>query len=254
VSEGWALVDRSSFKPLYHQLADHLLEGIQSGDWLIGDTLPSEQDLMNRFGVSRNTVRGGLRRLEQDGFIYRVAGKGTFVASTRLDQSLGRLTGFSEDARALGMKPRYRNLAIQVQPASPYVAAKLHLAPESEIIFVHRLQLANDLPYVVVKAFLPRRWFDLRGFDVMRDLQDGSFYALLENRYGIRMGKSTITITADAATGETARLLRCSEGAPVLISRRVTLTEDEEAPIEYTIGEGHPQRHQWSTTLVRHYT
>lgn len=248
------MIDHNSYKPLYRQLADYLVANIKEGTWPVGVAIPSEPELTEQFQVSRNTVRSALRKLEQDGLIYRVPGKGTFVATTKLEISLGRLTGFSEDVRAMGMVPRYKILEITTMPATAKIAAKLQMAPDSEVIFVYRLALASDLPYIVVKSYLPKRWFELRGLDVAKDISaGGSFYNLLENRYGVRLGKSTITITASTANADEARLLHCNVGDPVLINERVTLTHEDDKPIEYTIGAGHPKRHQWTTTLTRLY-
>ena len=70
-----------------------------------GSRLPNEADLASTFGVSRSTVRNALDKLEQQGKIERVPGRGTIIREVRLEQLLGKLTGFSEDMRLRGLSP-----------------------------------------------------------------------------------------------------------------------------------------------------
>jgi len=66
--------------PQYLRVQTYLRDGITAGRWVAGDLLPSESELVQRFGVSRMTVNRALRELHQDGLLERVQGVGTFVA------------------------------------------------------------------------------------------------------------------------------------------------------------------------------
>jgi GntR family transcriptional regulator len=80
---GTEKIDRSSPLPLYFQLARLLTEDIVRGRFSPGDRLTSEPDIGDEFGVSRATVRQALQRLESDGLIQRIKGRGTFVSGSR---------------------------------------------------------------------------------------------------------------------------------------------------------------------------
>src|SRR5690348_10576667 len=73
-------LDRRSPMPLYFQLARVLTTAIDAGRWRPGDRLPSEGEICTAYEVSRATVRQALLRLENEGLIQRVKGRGTFVA------------------------------------------------------------------------------------------------------------------------------------------------------------------------------
>ena len=66
--------------PQYLRVQTYLRDGITAGRWVAGDLLPSESELVQRFGVSRMTVNRALRELHQEGLLERVQGVGTFVA------------------------------------------------------------------------------------------------------------------------------------------------------------------------------
>lgn len=74
------VVDRAAWEPAYRQVARFLREEIERGDLLPGDELPSERELAERYRVSKDTVRDGLKVLRANGLVVTVKGKGTRVA------------------------------------------------------------------------------------------------------------------------------------------------------------------------------
>src|SRR5215510_11851909 len=82
------------------------------------DPLPTEAELCRRFGVSRMTAREGVRRLVDQGLLYRVRGRGTFVARPAVHRQAGRLVGFSEEMRARGLLPSSRVLEVAQRVAT----------------------------------------------------------------------------------------------------------------------------------------
>lgn len=76
-------IDRAAATPLYRQVADALRDHIQGRGCLVGAALPSETELAQALGVSRQTVRQGLAHLASEGLLQRVVGRGTFVAAPR---------------------------------------------------------------------------------------------------------------------------------------------------------------------------
>ena len=67
-------------QPLYGQVRQALVDRIRSGEWMIGDSLPNETFLAQRFGVSVGTVRKAIEGLENNGLVKRIQGRGTYVA------------------------------------------------------------------------------------------------------------------------------------------------------------------------------
>ncbi|HEV7524213.1 MAG TPA: GntR family transcriptional regulator, partial [Acidimicrobiia bacterium] len=110
-------------------------------------------------------------------------------------------------------------LAFGFVEAPPSVADALHIDRGSDVLRVERVNLADDEPFALVTVWVRA---DV-GADVSRaDVERSPFYDLLPLR-GVELGSVHQTITAEVASAATARLLACAPGAPLLLSRRVTL-------------------------------
>jgi GntR family transcriptional regulator, arabinose operon transcriptional repressor len=81
----------------YAELKSILKDAIESGEYKPGDTLPSEHEMSSLYGISRNTIREAIGMLVHEGLLYRVQGKGTFVAAPPVKQLNIALIVVSED-------------------------------------------------------------------------------------------------------------------------------------------------------------
>src|SRR5690606_21984608 len=97
-------VDRARPAPLYHQLETLLRRQILAGRWAAGERIPTEEQLVEAYGVSRVTVRQALRNLVLDGYLERGPGRGTFVRKPTLTAGERGLTSFTQDMGALGLR------------------------------------------------------------------------------------------------------------------------------------------------------
>ncbi|MFD0851436.1 GntR family transcriptional regulator, partial [Actinomadura adrarensis] len=97
-------IDPHSPVPKYFQLRAILLDMIEASELPVDAPIPSERELCARYGLSRMTVRQGVDQLVAEGRLYRVPGKGTFVARPKIEMPL-RLVSFTEDMLARGMRP-----------------------------------------------------------------------------------------------------------------------------------------------------
>ena len=121
--------------------------------------LPAESELMQRFGVSRITVRQVLDMLVRDGLIYRQQGRGTFVAHPTIEQTQVRIVSFTEDMRQRGFRPGTEVLEAGLMPAPADIAGKLAVEPGEELAHLRRLRLADDEPMSIEDAYLVHRYF-----------------------------------------------------------------------------------------------
>src|SRR5882757_3374151 len=109
-----------SRSPLYERVESVLADDIADGSLLPEAQLPPEEGLIERFKVSRTTVRKAIQNLIERGLVEVRRGKGTFVTQPKITQELTELTGFVEDMRALGetRRPAYSSSA-SWQPTKP---------------------------------------------------------------------------------------------------------------------------------------
>lgn len=183
-----------------------------------GAALPSERVLAERHGLARMTVRKELDRLVATGAIYRVQGRGTFVAEPRIVQA-EILTSFTEDIVARGMTPGARMLAQDLIRADDTLAAALELPPGSSVVALERLRTADGVPMALEWAALPAE--DFPGLERAR-LEDASLYALLRKRWGVSFGHADQRVRAVVLGRTDAALLEAEPGAPALLFQRVT--------------------------------
>ena len=223
------MLERSSPIPLYHQLKERLVQGIDSGVWPPETQLPSERELCDRFGISRITVRQALDQLVAEGRLVRSHGRGTFVALSPLRKHLLPLVGFTEDMTSRGQRPGAHVLLFEAVAAPTRAAQEMQLAAGQRVIVMRRLRLADGMPMAVESVHTPESLFP--GL-LEQNLEDRSFYDLLRTRYGVRPTRASQSWQAVACPRPDAKLLGIRTGSPVLQIRRTTYDQDGR-PFEY---------------------
>ncbi|TDE39306.1 GntR family transcriptional regulator [Nonomuraea mesophila] len=181
------------------------------------DSLPSERELMQQYGVSRMTVRQAIDGLVRDGRVYRVQGAGTFVAdSGKITKSL-TFSSFSEDIRARRMKPGGRLLLLESEPAEIDVARDLFLEPGTPVVHITRLRTADGEPMCLENAWVPEHLVP----DLAARGHVESLYDVLEAA-GAAPEHADQTISATVVNRGQAELLGVPNSFPALRVSRVT--------------------------------
>jgi GntR family transcriptional regulator len=214
--------------PLYVQIRDRLRRQILDGSYEVHARLPSENEMMNTFGVSRITIRQALRDLHNEGLVFSAQGKGTFVSKPKAVQNVQRLEGFGEAMAAQGYEASARVLSIQQMKAPKAVVAALDLQPGDDVVEVKRVRYLNRSPVCIDDSYFPmdigRKMFSL-------DLS-GDIFPLLENFFGIPLGGADIGLDATLADEEAQQYLNLKTGEAILRVER--LTHDQNGrPIDF---------------------
>jgi GntR family transcriptional regulator len=238
-------IEPDSSRPRYHQLQEILRE--QCASWEPGQLIPSELELCHMYSVSRTTVRKALDHLTQEGLLYRIQGKGTFVAPPKLrERFVHRLAGIHEDMASRGVTIRTQVLEQAVVPASKLVAPELQLVVGSPVIKLVRLRFVNDEPLLISTTFLPYRSFP--GLE-NEDLTDASLYAVLREKYGVQIGQGTRLVEAAPCTEEEAELLHIAPATPLLVVSG-TMYDTEGRAVECGFARHRGDRSQVEITVV----
>jgi GntR family transcriptional regulator len=214
----------SDFTPRYHEIEQSLRE---RADRLEPDSpLPSEAQLCEEFGVSRMTARAAVQRLVQDGLVYRVPGRGTFVAAARATRTAGHVLSFSDELRRKGRVPSSRVIERRQRRATEVEERRLGVR---DVVVLRRVRLADGKPLVLEQAVFPA---DRVSDTLEGDLEHESLFETLVTA-GLVPTSGTAALAAEAATAEDARLLRVRKGAPLLVERRLIHDQDGK-PLEWT--------------------
>jgi GntR family transcriptional regulator len=237
-------LDRNGPIPIFEQIKERLERAITSGELAAHGRIPSERELSAQYHVSRMTIRQALGALVRSGALYSRSGKGTFVAERKIEQPLQRLTSFTEDMRARGMRPSSQLLGAERIAAQLEVAHALGLPSGSQLVRITRLRLANDEPLAIEASHLPDVLFP--GL-LERDLS-GSLYEVLHRDYGVTLSSARQAIEASAATDDERELLALPEGIPVLRLRRLTFDARGSA-VEFVMAVYRGDRYQLQVEL-----
>ena len=198
---------------------DRVLDLVESLE--VGQPIPAERQLAADLGVSRLTLRAALDELVRDGYLDRRHGSGTYVTEPKIAQPL-TLTSFSEDMRRRGMKAGSHTLELTTTTAGARLAHRLGVSPESRLVRVKRLRLADGEPMAMEILHVPEAL--VPGL-TRQDFEDHSFYELLRNRYGITIASGSQSIEPTVTSEEESEVLNVPLHTPAFLFERTTVSE-----------------------------
>ena len=223
-----AATPRAVHAPAYRRIRDELLDLIRCGTYRPYGRLPSEMELVRRFGVSRVTVRQALKALRKDGVVQSLQGKGSFVCMPKVVHGTPALLGFHETMEGRGYATGSTVLSVRERAACHEVAQALELKRKASVLEVRRLRCVNDEPVSLDVSHFP---IDV-GARLAREDLAGDIFPLLERRCGLPLGRADVSIEAVACDAANAAVLHLQPGEPVLHVRRLTWSASGR-PVDY---------------------
>ncbi|MGN6224850.1 histidine utilization repressor [Pseudoxanthomonas sp.] len=204
-------------KPHYLKLKQYILRHITNGDWPPLSRVPSENDLVVKFGVSRMTVNRALRELSDSGVLTRVQGVGTFVAGPKAESAMFEVRSIREEITARGQLHSVQVLIGESVVARPNVTSQFGLESGAELFHTRLLHKANGKPLQLEDRFVnPASAPDYLGID---------FQTEIPHQYLMRVApleRTEHVIEAETANKRLAAQLEIAEGDPVLVLTRRT--------------------------------
>lgn len=231
--------------PLFAQVRDALRADILDGRLAAGDRLPSESALIDRFGVSRITVRQALAELNAAGLVETVNGKGSYVTRPGRGQAQGPLVGVLEAMRMRGHRAHGRLLSHRTVKAPRDVARALDLAEDSTVGAVTVLRYRDDVPFVIGTTWCAPEVAERLA---AQDLAETDVATAIEAKLGLRSATTRVRVLATLADARIAKRLDYSEGAPVLRIVTTTIGWDQR-PIAHSETDCRADMMDWRVTL-----
>lgn len=240
-------LQHESLIPLYHQLMERLKASIEKEHWTPGDKIPSENQLMDQFGVSRNTAKKAIEELVQAGILYRIQGKGTFVAKPKLQQSLMGFYSFSKVLKEKGLNPKDIILKIEEVKPNAKIREALQLGEGELVIEMKRLRCANNEPYILESSFIPKGVVSDR--EQLKKVGEISLYDLFLQQFNIVVTKAKEAFEPVLIRVDESEYLQTKEGSPALLLER-TAYDSEGSPVEFCISIVRGDRCRFYTELT----
>jgi GntR family histidine utilization transcriptional repressor len=203
-------------QPQYLKLKQYILRHITDGDWPPQSRIPSENDLVVKFGVSRMTVNRALRELTDAGVVTRVQGVGSFVAGPKAESAMFEVRSIRDEILARGQAHSVTVLICEAVSARSTTARQFELEPGSRLYHSRLLHRANDKPLQLEDRFVNPV--------CAPDYLDIDFQVEIPHQYLMRtapLQRTEHTIEAEAASKRLAKVLGTEVGDPLIaLSRR----------------------------------
>ena len=209
--------------PKYKEIERDILNQIQSGALKTGDQIETENELCERYKVSRMTARKALDLLSSQGYINRMPGRGTFVSSIQISKKANFTRSFSDDMRSIGKAPGSILVSYSIHRAaeSPEAARELGLGDDELVHSIIRIRTADDTIMALNYTYLPVSLFP--NFDLR--MLEGSLYNYISQHYDIDPTDGSRTISAVLPTPQQKKWLKIDDIPLLKISHPGHLTD-----------------------------
>lgn len=208
--------------PKYYQIYKKLLKQIRSGKFEEFDRFYSDTELVEKYEVSRGTIREAVKLLIQQGYIVREQGKGTFVTSPAIEQDSDKLMGFTELMMKHDIEPSAKIIEQEVVDTPLDLKNLMDLEEETRLVRIVRIRYGNEQPLIIEQSYFV---YDLFQPIYDMDLESNSIYELLYKFTDTRLGEARQRITATNAGKNEAELLDVKKDAPLLLMKRLIKTK-----------------------------
>ena len=203
-------------KPHYLKVKHYILRHVTNGDWPPLSRVPSENELVTTFGVSRMTVNRALRELTDAGVVTRLQGVGSFVAGPKAESAMFEVRSIRDEILARGQLHTVDVLICEAVGARPMTARQFELPAGTELFHSRLVHLADGTPLQLEDRFVnPLCAPDYLTIDLQIEIP---------HQYLMRtapLQRTEHVIEAESATKRNAKALALAPGDPLLtLSRR----------------------------------
>lgn len=217
---------RAGGRPLFAQVRDDLRSHILDGSYAPGDAIPPEPELCEHYGVSRITLRRSVSDLVSEGLLDKLPGKGTFVRGASYETTLMSLKGFGRNPAMFAVGPRRRVLGTFTESVDALRAEWMGLEAGTEVVGLQRLLQDGDDVLALDTTRYPSAL--VPGLLGLVD-DETSTFDLLQDHYGLAIGRATGEVRIGYASRLEADSLGCAMNEPVLNIDKVVRTMDGQA-------------------------
>ncbi|MDD3095078.1 MAG: GntR family transcriptional regulator [Candidatus Neomarinimicrobiota bacterium] len=218
-------IDKKSFVPIYYQLQELLVGLIESGELNPGDKLPSENELVTLYKISRNTAQKALRALVDWGLAQRIQGKGTFVCNKSVTFSITASLSMTSEIIGLNKEPYSKMLQAKIIGATLDIARKLGIEKDDPVYILQRLRFVDKMPVMIQTSYIPVKF--LPGL-LNKNLEDASLFGIFMRDYNIGINNASEVMRAVSATQFEGEMLGIAEHSPAFLLQRLTYLKSGE--------------------------
>jgi GntR family transcriptional regulator len=170
--------------PKYYAISQEIIRSIKEGELLPGMQVPSENQIIERYGVSNTTARKALQEIEKTGWGIKIKGKGTFVRTKNVVRAVNRILSFTNNMIEAGYTPStkvlHRGL---IREGYSAVINGRRYTMKGPVYKIHRLRFADHIPMMVEVRYITQALCP----EITEEKLEGSLYGIYERRYGLQL-------------------------------------------------------------------
>ncbi len=217
-------LDKNTPVPLYYQLKTLILTQLKDEVYKPGDMIPTELELSTMFDISRTTVRQAITELVQEGYLYRIKSKGTFVSKPKETNDV-MSSYYSYD---VAVQSTYNQVIVQVlkKEIVPMPQAMIELGAGKsgdKAIYLYRRRIADGQPLNRTETYLP---YSIFSHILDEDLENVSLKSLMNSNPKTRVCRVKRTIEALPPGKEDMKVLEMEEGSAIQKMTAIRYNED----------------------------
>lgn len=205
----------------YKIFYNKLIEEIKNGQLKNGDKLPSERNLCEMHNISRTTVREALRKLEEEGYILRKQGDGSYIQLKPISQNLSKLYTLRSKFNEEGIKHQVKIIEFKVEKASKNTIDKLGVL--CDVIKIERIFFAANVPYSIERTFLP---YDKFSYITKEMIEENGLYNSMGKNH-LKPTSADEYIGAKKISSIDANLLQIKKDSVVIETTRISCVNNE---------------------------
>jgi len=214
---------------LYYQVATRLRNEIIMGTWPPGSRLPTEDEIVKEYGVSRQTVRNAKEMLAREGFIHGIKGSGCYVKDPDTWKTMSPTVDNLNDIFHYGTRMSFKIHEFGMVSNSGEIQTKLNNREDRFVFQIRGVRHFQGQPISYVVYYLPFRF----GSRIpLESLDENPFIPQFEKLAGVQVTEGVQTISLSRADRTAAENLGLKKGAPVLLVESVYF-DSEQQPVEY---------------------
>ena len=242
-------LDKNTPIPLYFQLKKQILCFIENAEIKEGELLPPENELCRKLEVSRPTIRQAFSELVNEGYLNRYKGKGTFVSSPKVNDSLfSKLGSFQDQMLEKGYNTKTHVIKLEKVNGLNEANRRLSLPIGAPLIYLSRIRSVDTIPLVYVETYLPYEEYK----ELMQvDFTVNSLYNSLERLYHKRVNWVKREFVAVNAPQKEAELLQIARNKALCLVKTVAYSKGFPNPVEFSIARYRGDMNKFSIELSR---
>lgn len=223
------MLNKNGHVPLYIQLKEEILSKIKQEIWQTDSQIPTEKALMAEYNVGRATVRQAISLLENEGYLYKKHGIGTFVAHSQPSLGFEPLISLTYSLNAKGIHADNVITEQRIVEADTQVQSKMKNRKIKSCFYLRRLRYANDMPIAIENSYFSVDFKErVTGYDLK-----GSLAKIILKDMNITIKKVEQVVIPRTPTEKEQNILKIDDGTLVLELERWIYIQGRKAPFYY---------------------